>query len=228
MLIAVAASGAEAVTQVGKGFTRETGIPIAVNAAASSFLAQQIAAGMPAALFLSANPEWVDNLEQRNLVSRRCDLLGNSLVAIAPAGTPEPLADAGALLSDTIKHISIGDPEAVPAGRYAKQALSALGLWHTLLPKIVPCMDVRQALIYVERGDAEAGIVYATDAAITQKVRILFTLDDFLDTPVRYPLALLSGAGETAGAQRFFDYLRSPAAGRIFMEHGFTCPGDTP
>jgi molybdate transport system substrate-binding protein len=115
----------------------------------------------------------------------------------------------------------LGEPQSVPAGRYAKQALSRLGLWSQLQAKVVPAEDVRHALAYVETGAAEAGIVYATDAAISKKVRVAVELPEQLTAPIRYPVVLLKHGEHSAGAQSLYRYLKSADAAKIFRKYGF-------
>jgi molybdate transport system substrate-binding protein len=187
-------------------------------------LAKQIEAGAPAGVFVSADPEWMDYLAQRGLIeagSRR-DLLGNRLVLIAPADSRVMLRlTPGAPLAAALGggRLATGDPDAVPAGRYAREALIALGLWNKVSSRLVRAENVRAALEYVARGEAPLGIVYRTDALADKRVRIVDTFAADSHEPIIYPLALTVHAG--AAAARFATFLESPAARQIFARYGF-------
>lgn len=220
VMVFVAASAADAVDSVAVQFESETGIAVSVNAASSSVLAQQIAAGAEADLFLSANVAWVDYLTERGEVDSRVDLLGNGLVLVVPVDdtaihSPEDL------LGDPVRRIAIADPDSVPAGQYAKKAFVALGLWDALEQKVIPGGDVRQTLAYVERGEAEAGIVYATDALISGKVRPVYGFTDEVTGPIVYPLILTKRGGESEAARQFFEFLQTPDIQAEFGQRGF-------
>lgn len=215
-----AASTADALEEVAAAFEEETGAEARINAAGSATLARQIEAGAPADLFLSANREWMDYLVARGLVDKPRDLLGNRLVVIQPAGAA-PLDSPEDFLAPAVRRIAVGDPESVPAGAYARQALKGLGLWDRLGPRLVPGSDVRQTLWFVERGEADAGIVYATDAAASDAVRVAFELDPALTGPIRYPVARVKRPEASPRAQEFLEYLTGPAAAAIFERHGF-------
>ncbi len=216
-----AASTMEAATRAIEAFEEESGIEVTTSFASSATLARQIEAGADAAVFLSAHADWVGALEAADLVSERTRLFGNSLVIIVPRDSDLALTTPGGLDSDEVERLALGDPEAVPAGMYAKEALTALGLWEAVEAKAVHAMDVRQALLFVERGEADAGIVYATDAAITDKVRVEVRLDSALSAPVRYSLALLSDHAKDAEARRLYEFLKSRRAAEIFSGYGF-------
>ncbi len=149
-------------------------------------------------------------------------MLGNRLVLVVPADSKIDVKKPEDLLAADIHHLALGEPQSVPAGIYAKQALTKLGLWDRLKTKVVSAEDVRQALTYVETGSAEAGIVYATDAAIGKKVKVVAEIPEDLTGPVRYPLVLLKAGEGRAAAQSFYRYLSSPAAAKVFQKYGFT------
>jgi len=195
---------------------------LAISYASSSALAQQIENGAPADVFISADPVWAGKLQESGHAAQRVDFLGNSLVLVAPSAAPDGVRTPQDLLSDAVKHIAIGDPESVPAGKYAKEALETLGLWDRIEPKLVPGMDVRQALLYVERGEAEAGIVYATDAKASGAVRVVAVLDDHLKAPVRYSLVLTPIGRQNAAAADWFKYLLGDTAMSAFESAGFS------
>lgn len=199
----------------------------AVSYAASSTLARQIEAGAPAQVFISADQDWMDYLAQRGkiLPGTRRNLLGNRLVLIAPAGSSvQATIKAGVplpLLLGPGGRLALGDPQHVPAGKYAKAALEKLGAWDGVSNRLAPAENVRAALAFVARGEAPLGIVYATDAAAEPKVRVVDTFPDGLHPPVVYPAALTTVAQGSVAAE-FLAFLRSPTARRIFEKHGFT------
>ena len=199
-------------------------IPVRTSFAASSVLAKQIEAGAPADVFLSADPDWMDYLEQRKLIQpgTRADLLGNTLVLIAPAGsavqlTLGPGVDLTAALAGG--RLATGDPDSVPVGRYAQAALTHLGIWDQVAPRLVRAENVRMALEYIARGEAPLGIVYRTDALAEKRVRLIDTFPPTSHPPIRYPVALTAGAQPQAAA--FEAFLQGDAARQIFVRYGF-------
>ena len=215
-----AASTTNAVEEVSESFTRATGIPIQANFAASSTLAQQIVMGAEPDVFLSANVAWADHIP--TLTTKRRNLLGNRLVVVVPSDSAFELQSPEDLLRQEVEHLALADTDSVPAGRYARQALIELDLWNRLEAKVVPGKDVRHALLYVETGAAEAGIVYATDAAVRNKVKVVLDVPFGLTEPVVYPALLLEWGAEKSAARRFYDFLGSPEATGIFEKYGFT------
>jgi molybdate transport system substrate-binding protein len=220
-----AASLTDALQELGADFTRSTGTAVKLSFAASSALARQVEGGAPADIFLSADVEWMDYLEQRHLLrpgSRR-DLLGNGLVLIAPVGSTVDLKIGphfdlvGALHGG---RLATGDPDSVPVGRYAQAALTALGVWSAVADRIVRADNVRAALAFVDRGEAPLGIVYRTDALIDPGVRIVDVFPPESHPPITYPIALTLAAQPLASG--FADYLSTPAAATVFRKYGFT------
>jgi molybdate transport system substrate-binding protein len=191
--------------------------------AASSTLAKQIARGAPADLYLSANRAWTDYLADRGAIrpDSRVDLLGNRLVAIVPAGSPplDRLADLPDRLGD--RRLAMGDPAHVPAGQYAAAALRHLGLWDRLRRRAAFAGNVRSALALVARGEAPAGLVYATDARISDRVQAALVLPADSHPPIRYPLARVAGA-DGPGVAALHRYLRGAEAAEVFRDHGFS------
>lgn len=191
---------------------------------ASSTLAKQVEAGAPADLFASADRKWMDYLNSRGRIDRvsRIDLLGNTLVLIAPKGRRfAAKTQAGFRIADAFKgRLCTGEPDVVPAGIYAKQSLEALGWWKPLQSRIVGTDDVRTALAFVERGECAAGIVYATDARISRKVDVVATFPSDTHAPIVYPFAMTKRARPETIA--FLRHLRTPQAAAIFRRHGFT------
>lgn len=227
ILVFAAASTTNALDEIRRTFTPETGVKVQVSYASSATLAQQILHGADADLFLSADPKWVDHLAKSDLVAERVNLLGNRLVIIVPADSPLVLKRPEDLLLPGIDNVVLGDPQGTPAGKYARQALEKLGLWERVRAKVVPAADVRQALSFVETGAAEAGIVYATDAAASRKVRVAAEIPKELTEPIRYPVVLLRTAPQKEPARRFYRYLSSPAAARVFQKYGFDVLANT-
>jgi molybdate transport system substrate-binding protein len=193
--------------------------------ASSSVLARQIEQGAPAHVFVSADEPWMDYLQQRGLLEAgtRRNFAGNRLVAVragaAPLSAPEETAHAlrAALAGG---RIATGDPAHVPVGRYAEAALKALGLWADAAPRLVRAENVRSALAFVERGEADSGIVYATDAALAPRVQAAARFPRSSHPPIRYPAALVARA--VAGAGPVFQALFTPAAQALLRDAGFT------
>jgi molybdate transport system substrate-binding protein len=225
VLVFGAASLTNVLDDLGKAFTEKTKVPVKSSLAASSVLAKQIEAGAPADVFFSADLEWMDYLEQRKLLKpgSRHDVVGNSLVLIAPADSTvtvkiEKGVDLGAALGPQGK-LATGDPDSVPVGKYAKAALEKLAAWDKVSGQIVRAENVRAALAFVARGEAPLGIVYKTDALAEKKVKIVAVFPADTHPPIRYPIALTTHGG--AGAQQFVDFVRSKPAGEIFHKYGF-------
>jgi molybdate transport system substrate-binding protein len=226
VLVLVAASTRDAVQEIAGAFTRETGVEVRLSADDSSRLAAQIVEGAPADLFLSANVKWANHVKDDGLADRDALLLGNKLVLIVPRGNPAGIHRPDDLTGPAVKHLALAGPT-VPAGMYGRQALKKLHLWEKLdeQNKIVSGENVRATLAYVERGEAEAGIVYSTDARITDQVTNVYEFPASLHDPIRYPLVLLKSAAGNEPARRFFDFLCAPAAEKVFTRHGFTWLG---
>ncbi len=192
--------------------------------AGSSTLARQIVQGAPASVFLSASSDWMNHVEENSerIVERR-ELLSNRLALIVPVGNPIRIGNAGDLAGRALQRLAMGDPGHVPAGIYARAWLQEAGLWESVKDRLLPARDVRAALAYVERGEADAGIVYASDA-LAAGIEPVTLADPPRDMPILYPIGLLAGTeGEEpgSGARRFFDWLAGPEAREIFVKHGF-------
>jgi molybdate transport system substrate-binding protein len=222
--IFAAASTTNAMTDVITAYTAKTGKTVVPSFASSSTLAKQISQGAPAMIFVSANSKWMDFLAKENLLIQdsAIDLLGNSLVLIAPKDSATPITiskdlDLAGLLGEN--RLSVGDPDHVPAGMYAKTALESLGLWDGVEAKLARASDVRGALALVERGETPLGIVYSTDAAISDAVAVVATFPQDSYKKITYPAALVQGADEDAKA--FFAFLISADAKAIFAKYGF-------
>ncbi|MBV1694129.1 MAG: molybdate ABC transporter substrate-binding protein [Hyphomicrobiales bacterium] len=225
VLVFAAASLQTALNAIVENWQRETGRKAVFSYAASSALARQIEQGAPADVFASADLDWMDWAESRNLIKRetRRNLLGNTLVLIAPAGSTAELRIApGFPLAAAVgtSRLATGDPRSVPVGRYAQAALTSLGVWGDVAPRIAGADNVRAALALVARGEAAFGIVYRTDAMAEPRVRIVDTFPTGSHPAIVYPFAV-TAASRNADAAAFLDYLSSPAAVRIFDAEGF-------
>ncbi len=222
--IFAAASLTNAISDIATQYEKEQAVQIQTSFASSSTLAKQIEKGAPADIFISADTKWMNYLQDKALlkVDSRVNLLGNQLVLIAPKNR--------AFKVDMVKDFDIasafsgklctGQIDSVPAGIYAKQSLMSLNWWDAIKMRIVGTQDVRAALIFVERGECDAGIVYATDAKVSNKVEVLSTFPETSHESIVYPLALVKTAN--AAATSFYDYLKSEKAKVIFRQYGFT------
>ena len=227
LTVFAAASLRNALDDVDAAFTRATGIKVTVSYAATSALAKQIEQGAPADVFASADLKWMDYATEHKLIKpeTRVNLLGNRLVLIAPkASKLDHVAidkgfDIAKLAGDA--RIAVADVKAVPAGRYAKAALTALGVWAAAEPKLAQAENVRAALAYVARGETALGIVYETDAKIEPGVKIVGIFPESSHPPVTYPLAETSASKNPAVA-RYLHFLRTGAAKTIFDKYGFS------
>lgn len=216
-VVLAASSLQEALEDVGQAWTAQGHSAPVLSFAATSALARQIEQGAPADLFVSADEEWMDTVDKQGLLrsGTRADLLGNRLVLVGrKGGTIRSLADLGD------GRLALADPDAVPAGKYARAALEKLGQWSALSSRIASAENVRAALALVERGEAPLGIVYATDALASDKVEVLETLPEDSHPPIRYPVAILA-ASTNADAAGLRAFLASDEAARIFAKHGF-------
>jgi molybdate transport system substrate-binding protein len=200
--------------------------PIKVSYAASSALAKQIEAGAPADIFISADLDWMDHVQKKNLiqVATRRNLFGNELVIVAPRSSDievrvKPGFPLAKLLGDG--RLSVADPASVPAGKYAKAALERLGVWSSVEGKLARAENVRAALLLVSRGEAPLGIVYATDAAADKGVKIVGVFPADTHPPIVYPIALTAGS-KSRGAAEFLKFLESAKAKPYFEKQGFT------
>ncbi len=226
LTVFAAASLTDAMKDVSVVWTRAGHQPLRLSFGSSSTLALQIEQGAPANLFASADQKWMDYLAGKQLIAAdtRKDLLGNELVLVVPADHPRPVTitpgfDLLALLGPN-GHLATGDPAHVPVGIYAQQALQKLGLWEAVAPRLAPAADVRSALLLVERGEAPAGIVYATDAAASKAVMVAGTFPANTHDPIAYPFAVTK-AGDTPVARALMTFLSGPQARAIFIKRGF-------
>ncbi len=223
ILVFAAASLSDALTEVRKAWEASGGARLVFNFAGSNELARQIESGAPAQVFLSANREQVERLEKANRVrpGEALALLGNSLVVIVPRQSKtKDLAVARDLLG--FERLALADPEAVPAGLYAKAWLKREKVWTRLASRVVPTLDVRAALAAVAAGNVPAGVVYRTDAVSSDKVRVVYRVPADAAPDVRYWVAPVAGGPKAPAVADFLAFLRGPKAREIFTHHGFT------
>jgi len=220
--ISAATSTKEAIEEIAKAYESKTGVHVKVNLGPSSSLANQILEGAPAQLFLSANRQWANKVEEGKLSKELSPLLTNDLVLVVPEGNPAGVKEPKDLASDAVKKIALAG-EKVPAGMYAEQALKKLELLDGLVAggKIARGQDVRNTLQFVERGEAEAGIVYSTDVQAGSKVEVVHKFDKQLHDEIAYVLVLLNSAENADAAKDFYEYLQSDDAQAIFSKYGF-------
>lgn len=227
-VVLAAASLQESLTEAADAWAAKGHAKPVISFAASSALARQVMAGAPADLFLSADEEWMDAVAKAGLLraGTRTTLLGNRLVLIAPASSKVRLTAArGFALARALGsgRLALADPDAVPAGKYAKAALTHLGVWASVAAKVAPAENVRATMALVERGAAPLGIVYATDARASKAVRVVGVFPASSHPPIRYPVALLK-ASRSWDAAGFRTFLLSKQGRAIFARHGFSAP----
>jgi len=222
-----AASLKESLDEVAAAYEREHGQAVRVSYAGSSALARQIEQGAPADVFISADLDWMDWLQARELIdpATRAELLGNALVLIAPAMVTLPAIDLtpGADLVPLLGadgHLALALTASVPAGKYAKAAFESLGIWQTVQPQVAEAENVRAALLLVARGEAPLGVVYASDARAEPRVQVIASFPAGSHPAIIYPVAVLRTSRHTK-ARAFVEWLQQPAALDIFRQHGF-------
>ena len=218
--LSVAASLKEVVNELSDSFARKNpDVKLVKNYGASGALAKQIENGAPADIFISANLEWMDYLKQKNLVeASSIGTFAYNTLVLAGAGDKQV---SGMRDLAKLEKIAIGSPKSVPAGEYAMEAMKKAGVDRLLEKKLVMARDVRECLMYAERGEADGAFVYRTDALQAKQVKILFTVPQELYPRVVYPMALtLAGAGKK-GAREFLDFLRSAEAKNVLAKYGF-------
>lgn len=229
VMIFAAASTTNAIQEIGALYTEATGVPVVTSFASSSTLAKQIEQGAPADVFLSANPKWMDYLETANRVQAgtREDLLVNRIVLIAPSDSAVETVEISdgldlASMFGANGRLGMGDPAHVPAGIYGKQALETLHLWSGVSNRIAAMSDVRAALAIVERGEVPFGVVYATDAALSGRVKVVGVFPASAHSPVVYPVGVVSE--QLSMAKSFIDFLKTEDAQAVFTKYGFGRP----
>jgi molybdate transport system substrate-binding protein len=221
-----AASLTDAMKDVSAKWAEAGHQPLRLSFGSSSTLARQIEQGAPANVFASADEKWMDYLAERQLIAAgtRKSLLGNELVLVVASDNPAHVTiNKGFELTSLLGangRLATGDPAHVPVGIYAEQALKKLGMWDSISPRLARTEDVRAALLLVERGEAPAGIVYATDAAASKVVMIAGAFPADSHDPVSYPFAITK-SGDTAEARALLSFLAGPSARAIFVQRGF-------
>lgn len=218
-----AASLTDALKAIAAPYEKQSGDKIAFNFGASSLLERQIEEGAPADIFFSADEAKMDALERQGLILKetRKSRLSNSLVIVTAADSGIKINSPADLADPKIRRIALADPQAVPAGVYAKAYLKKQNLWNAVEPKIVPTDNVRAALAAVESGNIEAGIVFKTDAAISKKVKVAYEIPAKDGPEISYPMAVTTNSKSVESAKRFLDYLNSDDAAKIFTNYGF-------
>ena len=224
LLVFAAASLTNALDEIGTAYTQKTQQHVKFSYAASSSLARQLEAGSRADVFLSADLEWMDYVQARGLIDRttRRNVLRNRLVLVAPADSKIELQIApGFALAAALGNgrLATGDPQSVPVGKYARSALTSLGVWNDVADRLVRADNVRSALAFIARGETPLGIVYETDAKVEKRVRVVDFFPADSHAPIVYPVAVTAQARPAAG--QFIDFLQSSAAQNAFQKYGF-------
>jgi molybdate transport system substrate-binding protein len=223
--VSAAASLTDALKEINDLYTKEnSNVTITPNFASSGTLLTQIQSGAPADVFISAGAKQMNTLQNAGLIvdDTRQELLKNKVVLVVPNNSTLNISDFNALLNDSVKKIAIGDPASVPAGDYGKQALQTLGIYDKVQSKLILCTDVRQVLSYVESGDVDAGIVYATDAAISSTAKVMANAPDEVNAKIVYPVAAIKASTVLDAAKDYIKFLSSNKAKAIFEKYGFT------
>ena len=224
LTVSAAISLKDALDEVKQIYAKENpNVSVAVNYGASGTLQLQIEQGAPVDVFFSAAPKQMDALEGKGLLleGTREDLLRNEIVLVVPKNSNLGISSFQDLTRPSVKTVALGEPAAVPAGEYAKEVLTELGIYEAVKPKAVLAKDVRQVLTYVETGNVDAGIVYATDAESSSKVRVAANAPQNSHAAVVYPVAVIKSSKDSAAAKRFVEFLSSSKAAAIFQKYGF-------
>lgn len=226
--VSAAISLKDAMDEISRLYTSEQqSAEVHFNLGGSGTLQRQIEQGAPVDIFISASPKEMNSLQSQGLLvsDTRRDLVKNSVVLIVPAGSVN-ISSFQDLTKAAVKTVAVGEPQTVSAGKYAQEVLTHFGIYDQLKPKLVLAKDVRQVLTYVETGNADAGIVYATDAKISnakisKKVTVVATAPEDSHSPVVYPAAVIKNSKNPAGAKAFLEFLASEKARVVFQKYGF-------
>ncbi len=222
--VSAAASLTDALNEITTSFEKDyPTIKVTYNFGSSGTLQQQIIQGAPADLFFSAAEDQFDELVKEEVIdkAKMVDLVGNKIVLVTPKESEKEIKSFQDLKANAQK-ISLGTPETVPAGKYAKEMLENAGVWDMVEDNMIFAKDVRQVLTYVETGNVDAGIVYNTDALISSKVDVIATAEEGTHTPIIYPLGILKESDHPKEAEIFFDYMQSEKALTILEKYGFS------
>ncbi len=231
LTISAAVSLKEAMTDISEAYKPAAGLKIDLNFGATGHLLAQIREGAPVDVFVAASEAQMDQAANMKLIdpASRKIIATNALILIVPADSKLGLTGFEDLQKPQVKRIAMGEPKTVPAGEYATQTLEHLKLLDKLQPKIISAASVRQVLDYVERGEVDAGLVYATDAKQSgDKVKVIATADESSHDPIRYPAAIVAATKHHDAADAFIQYLSTDAAQKIFQQRGFTAPTTQP
>ncbi|MBP2651871.1 MAG: molybdenum transporter, periplasmic molybdate-binding protein [Firmicutes bacterium] len=223
--VSAAVSMKDALAEIQKNYqAKNPNVTLVYNLGASGTLEKQIEEGAPADIFISAATKQMDDLDAKNLIDKatRKNLLENKLVLVVAPNSTLAIAKFEDLAKSEVQKFAVGEPSVVPAGQYAKEVLEKLGLWAGIKDKAVLAKDVRTVLTYVETSNVEAGIVYKTDAAISDKVKIVAIAPEGSHKPIVYPAAILAGTKERKAAENFLAYLSGPEGQTVFEKYGFT------
>jgi len=224
LLISAAASLTDSMTEIASAFEEEhPDTKITVNYGGSGKLAQQLQQGAPVDVFLSADQAWMDKLDKEQLIlpDSKIDFARNELVMIAKEASLFTIDSMEDLTSAKVDQIAIGNPDSVPAGKYAEEALKNSGLWKQIQEKFIYAKDVRQVLTYVETGNADIGFVYGSDLYRTEDVEIISKIEEALLEPIVYPAAVVASSENTDVAKAFVAYLESDTVQAILEKNGF-------
>lgn len=223
--VSAAASLTDALKAVNDAYIKDNpNVTVVANFAASGTLQKQIEQGAPTDVFISAAAKQMDSLQKESLIinDTRQDLLNNKIVLVVPTNNALNISKFQDLTDARVTKIAIGDPESVPAGTYGMQALDTLGISASLKSKLILCSDVRQVLTYVQSGDVDAGIVYSTDAATTDKVKVVDNAPDSINALIVYPVAVIKTSKNVDAAKAYIAFLFSDKAKAIFEKYGFS------
>lgn len=225
LTVSAAISLKDALDEAKQLYTSENpSVSVALNYGASGTLQIQIEQGAPVDIFLSAAPKQMDALDTKGLLleGTRKNLLLNEVILVVPKDSTISITSFQGLAKPEVKRVALGEPATVPAGQYAKEVLTSLGIYDAVNSKAILAKDVRQVLTYVETGNVDAGIVYATDALSSGKVKVAVTAPANSHAPVIYPAAVIRASKNPAAARQFLDFLSGPRGGAIFQKYGFT------
>ena len=227
IIVSAAVSLKSAFGEIGALYEKQTGIRVRLNLGASGLLQKQIEGGAPADVFASAGKKQMDELQSRGFIESgtRHNFARNALVVVVPEGSKQPVRSLPDLLRPEITRLAVGNPKTVPAGEYAREALQNLHLWDKLQSRLVLAETVRQVLDYVSRGEAEAGLVYASDVPLARgKAVLAVRVPKDSHRPIVYPIAAVKGTGAPAHVRRFIDLTLSKTGQSILAKYGFLGP----
>jgi len=225
LTVAAAASLKDAMTEIQALYCEANpDLALSVTYGGSGALQQQIEQGAAVDVFIAANQASIQALADKELVDPATvqTLLGNRLVLIAPSGATPPVTGFADAAADSVKRLAVGEPRSVPAGQYAEQVFAHLGVWDAVRTKIAYGKDVREVLTWVESGNADLGVVYATDARRSDRVRVLATAPEESHSPIRYPAAVIRASRDPDAADSFLSFLKSDPARAVFLKYGFS------